>query len=111
MSFRHWGIAMDWCYVRIPGRRSANAWMALARAVHQDAGFPPDCSIHLAVTPDAHLLYFSPECAAVFSQLLKLLGASPCGKPSGIENLTQVLQLSRSDGGSLGSAPNRALTL
>jgi hypothetical protein len=84
---------MDWYCVRIPGKRSANAWMTLARTVYLEAGSPPDCFIHHEISPAGqNHLYFSPECEAVFPQLLKLFGATPCEKPEGVETLVQVLQ-------------------
>ena len=84
---------MNWHCVRVPGRRSAVAWMALARSVHEDAGFPPGCSIHYDESPNGEArLYFSPECESVFPQLLKLLGASACAEPPGVEALLQVLK-------------------
>ena len=87
---------MDWYCVRIPGRRTAIAWMTLARTVHEDAGAPCDCSVHHAIGPDGqNLLYFSPECAAVFANLLKLFGATPCEKPAELDSLMQVLQRPR----------------
>jgi len=87
---------MDWYCVRIPGRRSAAAWMELAREVHRDAGFPHGCRVHHEISVRGeHFLYFSPECATVFPELLKLFGASTCIKPSGIDALMQVLKWPR----------------
>jgi len=83
---------MDWYSVRIPGKRSAAAWMALARSLHEDAGFPQGCSVHHEIAAAGqNFLYFSPECANVFGQLLKLLGATACEKPAAIESFTEVL--------------------
>lgn len=85
---------MNWHCVRVPGRRSAVAWMALARCVHEDAGFPPGCAIHYEEAPRGEgRLYFSPECETIFSQLLKLLGARACAQPPDVEHLDQVLRL------------------
>ena len=87
---------MDWYCVRVPGIRTASAWMTLARTVHEEAGSPDDCSIHHAITPEgSNLLYFSPECATVFGNLLKLFGATTCQKPPEVEALMQVLQRPR----------------
>ena len=84
---------MNWQCVRVPGRRSAAAWMALARAEHEDAGFPPGCYIHYEESPNGEgRLYFSPDCESVFPQLLKLLGARACEEPPGVETLMQVLK-------------------
>jgi hypothetical protein len=70
--------------------------MTLARTVHEDAGSPSDCSIHHAITPAGqNLLYFSPECASVFGDLLKLSGATLCDKPPEVGSLMQVLQWPR----------------
>ena len=87
---------MDWYCVRIPGRRSAAAWMELAREVHRDAGFPHGCRVHHDISVRGeHFLYFSPECATVFPELLKLFGASRCAEPSRIDSLMQVLKWPR----------------
>jgi hypothetical protein len=106
---------MDWFCVRIPGRRSAAAWMELAREVHRDAGFPHGCRVHHEISVKGeHFLYFSPECAEVFPKLLKLFGASTCARPYGIDALMQVLkwprptlQMSRAFGvGDSGAGPS-----
>lgn len=83
---------MNWHCVRVPGRRSAAAWMALARAEHEDAGFPPGCYIHYEESPNGEgRLYFSPGCESVFPQLLKLLGATACAEPPATGTSIQVL--------------------
>jgi len=87
---------MDWYCVRIPGRRSAAAWMELAREVHRDAGFPHGCRVHHEISVRGeHFLYFSPECLEVFPELLKLFGATTCNKPSGLDAFMQVLKWPR----------------
>jgi len=84
---------MNWHCVRGPGRRSAAAWMALARAEHEDAGFATGCSVHYDESPSGEArLYFSPGCESVFPQLLKLLGARVCEEPPGVDMLIQALQ-------------------
>ena len=83
---------MNWHSVRIPGKRTADAWIALTRTVHEDAGSPEDCSVHHARGPDGHhFLYFSPRCAEVFGGLLTLFGAVACERPAEIDSLAEVI--------------------
>lgn len=89
-------LPTTWYSVRIPPRGAGifSAWTLITklRAQYEKAGAPTSVVVYHDFTEGgSNLFHFTPMCATVFPQLLKIFEALPSDEPPILEKLTRVL--------------------